>query len=90
VYVVTMGEEAARAGRSLVRDLREAGLGADLTVEDRPMKAQMRQADRSGAPFAAIIGEQEVADGEVTMRRMADGEQERVKLAEVPGWLRSR
>jgi histidyl-tRNA synthetase len=47
------------------------------------MKAQMKQADRSGAAITLIVGEQEVADGTVTVRRMADAVQEAVPREKV-------
>ena len=40
------------------------------------MKAQLKMADRAGAEFVAIIGEQELAGGAVTLRRLADGDAE--------------
>ncbi len=48
--------------------LRGAGIGADRAYGGRSMKAQMKVADRSGARFAVIIGDDEVAAGEVTLR----------------------
>lgn len=90
VFVVGLGDEASAEARRLVRALREAGIAAAHALEDRPMKAQLKMADRSGARYAAILGERELEAGEVTMRRMADGEQETVKLSEVETWLTSR
>jgi histidyl-tRNA synthetase len=60
----------------LTRRLRAAGVRADAAYGDRPLKAQLRMADRAGASFAAIVGEQEAASGAVTLRRLADGTQE--------------
>jgi histidyl-tRNA synthetase len=61
--------------------LHEAGIGADRAYGGRSMKAQMKVADRSGAPFAAIIGEDEVAAGEVTLRDLrGEAGQRRVAL----------
>ena len=61
--------------------LRAAGIGADRAYGGRSMKAQMKVADRSGAPLAAIIGEDEVASGEVTLRDLrGDTGQERIAL----------
>ncbi len=61
--------------------LRAAGIGADRSYGGRSMKAQMKVADRSGAPFAAIIGEDEVASGEVTLRDLrGESGQERIPL----------
>ncbi|HZA60628.1 MAG TPA: histidine--tRNA ligase, partial [Actinomycetota bacterium] len=87
VFVVALGDAAAVEGRALVRELRGRGVAADVALEERPLKAQLKMADRSGARFAAILGEQELADGVVTMRRLSDGEQETVQRAEVAAWL---
>jgi histidyl-tRNA synthetase len=72
-----------------VRELRAAGLAADLPLEDRPMKAQLKLADRSGAVYAAILGERELAGGTVTVRRLADGDQQEVPIGELMAWLRA-
>jgi histidyl-tRNA synthetase len=82
VFVVAIGGTAA-AGRELVRGLRASGVPATSAFEDRPLKAQLRMADRSGARFAAILGEREIAEGAVTLRRLADGAQETVPIADV-------
>ena len=88
VFVVALGGSAAREARGLVRALREEGIAAETAYEERPLKAQLKMADRSGAAYAAIIGDQELADGVVTLRRLSDGHQETVKQAEVGSWLR--
>lgn len=59
-------------------ELREAGLSADRSYGGRSMKAQMKLANRSGARFAVIIGEDELATREVTLRDMHDGRQQRI------------
>jgi histidyl-tRNA synthetase len=63
---------------ALTTELRAAGVRTDRAFDHRSMRAQMKQADRSGAAIALIVGEQEVADGTVTVRRMADAVQETV------------
>lgn len=87
VFLVALGETARKEARALLRSLREQGLAADASLEERPLKAQLKMADRAEARFAAILGEQELAEGMITLRRMADGHQERVKLSEVGSWL---
>jgi histidyl-tRNA synthetase len=87
VFVVALGESAAREARTLVRGLREQGMAAETAYEERPLKAQLKMADRSGAAYAAIIGDQELAEGVVTLRRLSDGHQETVKQDEVGSWL---
>lgn len=86
-FVVGLGEPGRAAGRELVRVLRAAGLPADSSFADRPLKAQLRAADRTGASYAAIIGEDEMAESVATLRRLSDGAQERVPLADVVNWL---
>jgi histidyl-tRNA synthetase len=88
-FVVAIGEKAATAGRDLLRLLRAAGLPSDVALEERPLGAQLRMADRVGAVHAAILGERELAAGLVTMRRLADGHQEEVALGDVVNWLTS-
>jgi histidyl-tRNA synthetase len=83
VYVVALTEPARAAALGLVRELRNAGLAADLPYEERPLKAQLKMADRAAARFAAIIGDAELAAGSVTLRRLADGEQTEVPRTEV-------
>jgi histidyl-tRNA synthetase len=85
-FVVAIGA-AAEAGAGLVRELRAAGIPAEGALEERPLGAQLRLADRAGAIYAAILGDRELESGTVTMRRLADGEQEEVPLTDVVNWL---
>ena len=73
LFVVDMtgGTEATL----LVDELRRAGLGADRGFGGRSVKAQMKLADRSGARFALLIGEDELASGVVTVRDLRGGGQ---------------
>lgn len=70
-----------------MRELRAAGVSSEGALEERPLGAQLRMADRAGAAYAAILGERELASGTVTMRRLSDGSQEEVALADVVNWL---
>jgi histidyl-tRNA synthetase len=75
VFVVDVagGEHA----RDLTAELRDAGIATDRAFDNRSMKAQMKAADRSGAAFVVIVGEEEVANGVVAVRdlRGAGGQQ---------------
>jgi histidyl-tRNA synthetase len=83
VFVVGLGETGRAAASALLRELRAGGVAADAAYEERPLKAQLRMADRAGAAYAAILGEREAAEGVVTLRRLADGTQQEVPSAEV-------
>jgi histidyl-tRNA synthetase len=87
-FVVAIGPETQTEGARLVRLLRDAGVSAVRSFAERPLKAQLKMADRVGADFTAIIGERELADGTVTLRGMADGTQESVAIADLPERLR--
>lgn len=83
VYIVTLGDSACRPGFKLLGELRAAGLRADMDYMDRKMKAQMKSADRLDAKTVIIIGEDEVTEGVVQLKNMADGTQEKVPFTEV-------
>ena len=86
-FVVSIGAEASQVGARLVGDLRDAGIPAAAAFEERPLKAQLKMADRSGAAYAVILGEREVAAGTAILKRLADGEQEEVPIGDVVNWL---
>jgi histidyl-tRNA synthetase len=87
-FVVTIGEPGGRAGAELVRELRDAEVPAAAPFGDRPMKAQLKMADRANAEFVAILGEQELAENTVTLRRLADGTQKTVPAGDIVELLR--
>ena len=86
-FVVSIGPEATEVGDRLVDELRNAGIPAATMFEDRSLKAQLRLADRSGAAYAVILGEREVAAGTAILKSLADGEQEEVPIGDVVNWL---
>ena len=77
-FVVAIGEDGRQEGLRLLRDLRRAGLPAQMEFEARGVRAQMKRADRWQAPVTLIVGGDELARGEVTLREMATGEQRAV------------
>jgi histidyl-tRNA synthetase len=85
VYVAPVGQAARDSAVRLVQQLRDAGVSATMGLGDRSLRAQLRHANTLGARYAAIIGDDELAKGAVTLRRMEDGEQEEVGLAGLVG-----
>jgi histidyl-tRNA synthetase len=69
------------AARDLVVALRRAGVRAERAYDARSMRAQLKVADRSGAPIALIVGEAERAAGTVVVRDLVDGTQRTEPLA---------
>jgi histidyl-tRNA synthetase len=82
-FVAAMGEAARESALALLRDLRRGGLEAHMEYEGRSIKSQMKRADRLKAAFTLILGDEELARGEVTVKDMTTGEQARVPRAGV-------
>ena len=82
VFFVTLAPEARLTAVKLASALRSEGLACDLDYADRSAKGQFRQADRSGAAYAAILGEDELGRGVCTVRDMASGEERAVPAAD--------
>jgi len=74
-FVVAIGAGARADGLNLLRELRRAGCVAHMDLEGRSLRAQMKRADRIQARVTLIIGDDELAKGEVTLRHMTSGEQ---------------
>jgi histidyl-tRNA synthetase len=78
VFVAAIGEPGRDEALRLLRDLRQAGLSASMEFEARGVRAQMKRADRFGARVTLIVGGDELARGEVTLRDMQSGAQRAV------------
>lgn len=83
IFIVRASSEAGSMVRQLARELRAAKKTVLLDLDSRSMKSQMRQADSSGARFCAIIGEDELASGNVSLKNMETGEQSLVSMEKV-------
>jgi histidyl-tRNA synthetase len=82
VFFVTLSPEARFPAIKLAGTLREEGISADLDYGGRGLRAQFKQADRVGAAYAVILGEDELAQGVATVRDMASGEERTVPLGD--------
>ncbi len=75
VLFANFGEAEAAMSLRLAKELRAAGVAAEVYPDSVKMKKQMGYADTSAIPFVAIIGESELAEGKVTLKNMSTGEQ---------------
>ncbi|NUP46939.1 MAG: histidine--tRNA ligase [Catenulispora sp.] len=80
VFAVPLGEEARRRLFELVTTLRRAGVAADFAYGNKGIKAAMKAADRSGARYALVLGERDIAENVIQIKELATGEQESVSL----------
>ncbi len=86
--IVTLGSEALEPARGLASRLRAAGLRVLLALGRRPMGAQLRRADRSGARFALFIGAGDAREGLYDLKDLKTGEQQRLSEAAIVDRLR--
>jgi histidyl-tRNA synthetase len=80
VFAVPLGEDAERRLFALVTELRRAGVSADIATGGRGLKGAMKAADRSGATFAVVVGDRDLADRVAQVKEMSTGEQFEVAL----------
>lgn len=80
VYIGAIGSKPQLAAQGLVYKLRCAGIAAETDIINRSVKAQFKYADKLGAAYACMLGEDELASGRVELKRMEDGERFTVEL----------
>lgn len=83
VYVAGVDGSVADEVFSVTMVLRDAGVAAECDHQERSLKSQFKQADRLGAAFVVVVGPDELAAGEVTLRDMGSREESRVALSGV-------
>ena len=82
-FLVVLGDELRQKAPGIIQKWRSAGLICDFDTMRRSMKAQMREANRQGAAFAAILGDEEFSQGVVQLKNSETGEQNAVPLDQV-------
>ncbi|MDK4334302.1 histidine--tRNA ligase [Corynebacterium accolens] len=83
VYGIALGAAAKRRMTGIINDLRKAGIAADMSFGDRGLKGAMKGADRAGARFALVLGDQELENGTVAVKDLAAYEQRDVELSQL-------
>ncbi len=78
---VNFGEAESNQCLKWARSLREAGIRCEVYPESAKMKKQMSYADRKAIPFVALVGNNEIESGQITVKNMSDGEQTSYSLS---------
>ncbi|MGA8222296.1 MAG: histidine--tRNA ligase [Candidatus Acidiferrales bacterium] len=89
VYVAWMGQASYPTAVRITRKLRDAGLTVELPPEEMKFKKSLSLADRLGARYALIIGEDEVASATYTLKNLADAEQKKLSENDLLEYLES-
>ena len=80
LYLAPMGAEAARRCFAIATRLREGGVSVECDIAGRGLKAQMKYADKLGARYSMVVGDNELAAGKARLKDMKTGEQTEVAL----------
>ena len=87
LFIIPLGEEAKNSAMKIAHELRAAGLVVDFAYGDRALKSAMKAADKSGARYVLVLGDSEVEEGIVELKRMSDGVSTSVKIGDVKSVL---
>ena len=74
LFIATMGAGERSFAFRLMNDLLQKGLNVEMDYDGKSLKSQLRRADKLGARYSVVIGENEMASGKAVFKRMADGE----------------
>ncbi len=85
LYICTMGEHARQHGFLMTAKLRDAGIPCDMDHCARSVKAQMKYANKSGARFTLVLGDNELENGKANLRDMKEGAEHEIELENIVG-----
>ena len=80
LYIATIGENALKTAEKLAYNLRKNGKSVQIDLCGRSVKAQMKYADKIGAKYSIVLGDDEVNSGVATLKNMTTGETKEIKL----------
>ena len=80
IYIAPLGDKAVLEANKIVMELIDEGFAAQTDMVGRSLKAQMKYADKIGAKFTVVLGENELETKQVVLKNMMTGEQKAVSL----------
>ena len=83
VFFANMGDAGASAAFKLTAKVRAAGISAEKDLMGRSLKAQMKYANKVGAKYVVVLGDDEVASGSADLKNMLDGTSVKINLNEI-------
>jgi len=78
LFIATIGDEAKKVGFDLLSQVREKGISSDMDYLGKSLKAQMKTANRIGAKYVYIVGEDEINKKSAILKAMESGEEREV------------
>jgi histidyl-tRNA synthetase len=83
LFLIPLGDKAKGPALSISAQLRELGIVTEIAFGDRALKGAMKAADKSGSRYVIVLGEAELASGQIEIKRMSDGATSSVKISDL-------
>ena len=87
IFIAALGERAVNHASLLLQHLRQSGYKADQDYSLRSLKAQMREANRQQARLVVLMGDNEIEQGQYSIKDMQDGKQHSVPIDQIDQFL---
>lgn len=88
LYIGSIGDAASIAAQTIAGRLRGLGFIAECDTVGRSVKAQMKYADKLGASYTVILGDDEISKGSAVLKQMKTGETKEIALTEIEKWIK--
>lgn len=82
LYIASMGDEAQKKAFNLAKEVREAMINVECDIVGRSLRAQMKYADKIGAKFSIVLGDNEIENNSAVLKNMETGEKTEISLGE--------
>ena len=83
LYIAALGSQAQDRAFEWMQDFRRRKVRTEMDFQDRSLKAQMRRANKLGAPYVLIVGDRELEEGAVVLRNLETKKQEQVPIRDL-------
>ena len=89
IFIANVGDQADLFVQKLVYGLRNAGISAERDYLSRSVKAQMKYANKTGAQFSAVIGDDDIAAKSASVKNMQTGETDNVPFDHLAEFIKT-
>jgi histidyl-tRNA synthetase len=90
LFIAALGPDAVALVLPIIHHLKSSGMPVETDYTGASLKSQMKKADKSGAPYTLIIGDQEMKSGMAVLRNMQTKEQAEIALKDIHEELKKR
>ncbi|HOM03325.1 MAG TPA: histidine--tRNA ligase [Acetivibrio sp.] len=80
IFIAALGDKANSYAEKMVYELRKEGFSAQKDLMERSLKAQMKYADKLGAKYSIVLGDDEIDSGKAVLKNMETGDQKEISL----------